>query len=110
VLRANVREVDTAARYGGEEFAVLLPGTDLAGAESVAERIRSQMAERLVATVPGATLRVTASFGVAAYPSSPTEEALFSAADDALYRAKASGKNRVAVSGDARYATVRSSR
>jgi diguanylate cyclase (GGDEF)-like protein len=109
VLRANVRDVDTAARYGGEEFAVLLPGTDLAGAERLAERIRSEMEDRLVLTVPGANLRVTASFGVAAYPESPTEEALFAAADDALYSAKASGKNRVTVSGEAtaRAATVR---
>ena len=57
------------------------------------------MAEYSIETYPGALLTVTASFGVAAYPESPTEEALFAAADQALYRAKAAGKNRVAVAG-----------
>ncbi len=97
VLRNNVRDIDTAARYGGEEFALTLPGTDLAGAESVAERIREAMAAREIKTFPGAVLTVTASFGVAAFPVCSTEEALFAAADEALYRAKAGGKNRVEV-------------
>ncbi|MDQ3866868.1 MAG: diguanylate cyclase [Actinomycetota bacterium] len=97
VLRANVRDLDTAARYGGEEFALLLPETDLAGAERVAERIREEMAARPIKTFPGAVLRVTVSFGVAAHPESRTQAELFSAADEALYRAKASGKNQVAL-------------
>jgi two-component system cell cycle response regulator len=108
VLRANVRDLDTAARYGGEEFALLLPETDLGGAERVAERIREEMAVRAIETFPGAVLSVTVSFGVAAYPESPTQSELFSAADEALYRAKASGKNQVAVArGSAPAAAVR---
>jgi two-component system, cell cycle response regulator len=104
VLQANVRAIDTAARYGGEEFAVLLPGTTIEDAERVAERIRATMADRGIETFPGAVVTVTASFGVAAYPEEPTEEALFAAADRALYRAKAAGKNRVVA---ARVAAVR---
>ncbi len=95
VLQDNVRGIDTAARYGGEEFAVLLPETTTEGAERVAERIRGAMAERAIETYPGAVVTVTASFGIAAYPGEPTQEALIAAADAALYRAKAAGKNKV---------------
>jgi len=97
VLRDNVRAIDVPARYGGEEFAVLLPQTDADGSERVAERIRAAMEGRVVATFPGALVTVTASFGVAAFPEAGTQEALFAAADEALYRAKAGGKNRVVV-------------
>ena len=96
-LHANVRAIDLAARYGGEEFTVLLPQTDLVGAEEVAERLRRAVAARPIETPSGAVLAVTASFGVASYPRASTQAALFAAADEALYRAKAAGKNRVAV-------------
>ena len=95
VLRDTVRDIDLAARYGGEEFAVLLPQTDLEGAERLAERLRQSMATRRLTVEPGETVRVTASFGVAAFPDSPTPAALFAAADEALYRAKSAGKNCV---------------
>jgi diguanylate cyclase (GGDEF)-like protein len=95
VLRETVRDVDLPARYGGEEFAVLLPQTDLAGAERLAERLRQSVAERPMTKRPGALVAVTASFGVAAFPEAATPAALFAAADEALYRAKAAGKNRV---------------
>jgi diguanylate cyclase (GGDEF)-like protein len=95
VLRDTVRDIDLAARYGGEEFAVLLPQTDLEGAERLADRLREAMATRRLAIVPGATFTVTASFGVAAFPDAPTPAALFAAADEALYRAKSAGKNCV---------------
>ena len=97
ILRDVVREVDTAARYGGEEFALLLPETNLEGARVVAERIRGELAARSFEPRPGASMTVTVSFGIAAYPESQTAEELFAQADQALYRAKAGGKNRVEV-------------
>jgi diguanylate cyclase (GGDEF)-like protein len=95
VLRETVRDVDLPARYGGEEFAVLLPQTDIEGAERLAERLRQAVAERPMTTRPGSLVAVTASFGVASFPEAATPAALFAAADEALYRAKAAGKNRV---------------
>ena len=94
-LRENVREIDTAARWGGEEFAVILPGTDLEGAAQVAERIRVALAEREITSVDAAPLHVTASFGVAASGATTTVQQLVEAADEALYRAKRAGKDRV---------------
>jgi diguanylate cyclase (GGDEF)-like protein len=95
VLRDTVRDIDLAARYGGEEFAVLLPQTDLEGAERLAERLREAMAARRLQLHPGASFSVTSSFGVASFPEAPTPAALFAAADEALYRAKSAGKNCV---------------
>jgi diguanylate cyclase (GGDEF)-like protein len=98
VLRELSREIDLPARYGGEEFALILPGTDIEGAYNLAERIREAIAELRIPIArdeDGGTLRVTASFGVASLPGNATEvSGLFSAADDALYRAKRKGKNR----------------
>jgi diguanylate cyclase (GGDEF)-like protein len=99
ILRRSVREIDLPARYGGEEFAVLLPQTDVVGAERLAERIRAELAERPIETRFSAPLQVTASFGVAAFPDEPSKSALFAAADQALYRAKRSGKNCVVSAG-----------
>jgi len=97
ILREVVREVDTAARYGGEEFALLLPETNLEGGRRVAERIRAELAARVFEPMPGVSMSVSASFGVAAYPEFRTADDLFAQADQALYRAKAGGKDRVEV-------------
>ena len=94
-LLENVREIDTAARWGGEEFAVILPGTDLEGTAQVAERIRAALADREILSVDGVALHVTASFGVATSNATTTVQQLVEAADEALYRAKRAGKDRV---------------
>jgi diguanylate cyclase (GGDEF)-like protein len=95
VLRENVREVDLAARYGGEEFALLLPDTGLSGAARLAKRLARAFNSVPLQGVAEEELTVTASFGVAAYPQANSVEQLLTAADRALYRAKAAGKNRV---------------
>ena len=92
-LRGAVREVDTVARYGGEEFCVLLPGADAGGARVAAERLRAA-----VAACDPPDRPVTASVGVAAWvPAAGGGAELVAEADQALYRAKAGGCNRVAV-------------
>jgi diguanylate cyclase (GGDEF)-like protein len=97
VLRESSREIDAPSRYGGEELAVVLPGTDLEGAYDMAERVRSGIEALELAVLgsrDGEVLRVTASFGAAAFPEAGTEGAqLIAAADAALYEAKRGGKN-----------------
>jgi len=94
-LRETVREIDLASRWGGEEFAVILPGTDLEGAAQLAERLRQAIAARQLFSLDGMPLRVTASFGAGSSGGSAGLEELLEIADDALYRAKRAGKNRV---------------
>jgi diguanylate cyclase (GGDEF)-like protein len=90
-----LRPADLAARYGGEEFAVVLPGTDYAGAFLVAEKIRRAVMQAAIEHKDGVEGRVTISLGVAAYdPASQVQpEDLVGIADKALYVAKASGRN-----------------
>ncbi len=94
-IRASIRDTDLLARYGGEEFAVLLPNTRLGGALTVAERVwRGIWA---VAAGPARELRITASIGLSAFPgrSVVSPEQLLCTADEALYRAKHEGRNRI---------------
>jgi diguanylate cyclase (GGDEF)-like protein len=94
-LQRGVRETDLVARYGGEEFAVLLPRTHLTGALTVAERVRREL--RALRLGPDGALRVTASLGVSSFPhrSVLTPEQLLLTADEALYRAKHEGRDRI---------------
>jgi diguanylate cyclase (GGDEF)-like protein len=101
VIREHVRDVDVAGRLGGEEFALLLPETDLGGAEAGAERLRRSLAEQHLALADGHLQRVTASFGVAQLAAGQSGDELLRAADAALYRAKAAGKNRVSLDSEA---------
>jgi len=89
ILREAIREADLAARWGGEEMAVLLPETDGEGADVVAEKLRRRIADHPFPAVG----QVTASFGVATMTGEPVD--LVAAADKALYRSKANGRNRV---------------
>jgi diguanylate cyclase (GGDEF)-like protein len=102
VLRDSAREIDEPARYGGEEMAVALPQTDLEGAYQFAERLRKRIEDLDIRMVEGeGHLNITASFGAAALPESADadKDALVAAADQALYRAKRMGKNRVVKAG-----------
>ena len=94
VLRETSREVDVPARYGGEEMALILPHTDLDGAFSIAERVRSEIASLRVPRLDGqGQLRVTASVGVSA-SADGDKDSLIAEADAALYTAKRTGKNK----------------
>jgi diguanylate cyclase (GGDEF)-like protein len=95
VLTRSLREIDTAGRWGGEEFALILPGTDTAGGTRLCERIRQTLADRGIPVEGEMTISVTASFGVAGFGSTGSRERLLAAADEALYRAKRGGRNRV---------------
>lgn len=96
VLRESSREIDHPARYGGEELALVLPGTDIDGAFNLAERVRERIEALYIPRLDGSgRLRITASCGVAALPqTSADEDALVSAADQAMYAAKRGGKNK----------------
>lgn len=96
-IRAELRAADIACRYGGDEFCVLLPETDVAGAQVIAERIRESVARRVVG-VEGIVVRGTVSIGVAALPEHETGslQGLLRRADEALYDAKRAGRDRVA--------------
>jgi diguanylate cyclase (GGDEF)-like protein len=87
---------DVAARIGGEEFAILLPGTDQAGAIRLAQRLRRTISDQIIADGSGRPIRVTASIGVATMTSHDRGlEHILTHADHALYRAKDAGRNMV---------------
>ncbi|WP_018141146.1 sensor domain-containing diguanylate cyclase [Thioalkalivibrio sp. ALJ7] len=92
-LRPTVREVDLLARIGGEEFALLLPDTESEAAVEVAERLRLLVAGRGFA--PLGSKPVTLSAGVTTVCADDTEASVFGRADEALYRAKDLGRNKV---------------
>ena len=95
VISTGRRPNDTVCRYGGEEFAILAAGTDTQGAATLAERVRAAVAAcRLIAH--GEHVPVTCSFGIAEL-STATAPMLVQCADEALYRAKRAGRNRVEI-------------
>jgi diguanylate cyclase (GGDEF)-like protein len=99
ILRKSVREVDVVARFGGDEFLIILPSTHFAGSVTVAERIWREIGEHAFLGDLTRRSKVTASVGVALYPSRDvrTKDALLRSADTALTQAKRDGGNRVCV-------------
>jgi len=95
--KALLRTTDYAARWGGEEFVVLLPGSDMDGAEEVAERVRESTEAAIVRTESGDETRMTVSVGLnSAVPGADDSvDEYIRAADQALYQAKEQGRNRV---------------
>lgn len=92
IMRESMRSVDCVARYGGEEFAIVMPETSLADAAQAAERIRARVGAD---EFPGR--KITLSIGVAEFPGDADDtQAIIAVADEALYRAKREGRDRVA--------------
>lgn len=103
-VESQVRASDVAARYGGEEFVVLLPGTDVASALLLAERIRKAVSATPVDLPNGESVTITASIGISEVHPTPEAndlktvgDSLIARADVALYAAKSAGRNRVVV-------------
>lgn len=96
---ASIRDTDIAARYGGEEFSIILPETDLEGGMLFAERLR-QRVESMSFQGPSGMLQVTISLGLSSIPYNKAESSqeMIKLADEALYSAKRSGRNKVGVS------------
>ena len=96
-ISANVRGIDLACRYGGEEFVVVMPDTELSFAYNIAERLRQSIETTPIdiSRAPG-QLSITISIGIATTEgTNDTAEQLLHRADQALYRAKRSGRNKV---------------
>ncbi len=109
VLTETARASDFVARYGGEEFAVGMVDTDARGAEQMAERVRKTMERTAITRVPDGELRVTLSVGVVSFPGDTEDRSsLVTMADEALYHAKRTGRNRVCLFGEARRAQASS--
>jgi two-component system cell cycle response regulator len=96
-MRKSIRGIDLACRYGGEEFVIVMPETDMAVAATVAERLRRRIASEPFAVEQGGrTIEVTISVGIATLEGGEDNAAgILRRADQALYRAKRDGRNRV---------------
>jgi diguanylate cyclase (GGDEF)-like protein len=98
-VQASLREHDSLGRYGGEEFLVVAAGSRGASDESLYERLRAAVESNTIQT-KAAAISITVSIGVASRAAQSTVDTLLAAADAALYKAKADGRNRVAYSDD----------
>ena len=96
IFQTKLRAVDRVGRWGGEEFIVLLPETELAGASSLAEKLRQDIAENIF-EFSGRPLGITMTFGVSSFQIGDTLDSCIARADAALYRGKKQGRNNVTV-------------
>lgn len=95
VIRHEIRGTDSAYRYGGEEFIVVFPETEPAEAQTVAERLRQTFENTVFSPLPGEEARVSISIGGGSYQQGENLTAFVKRVDEAMYRAKNCGKNRV---------------
>ncbi|MEI8354614.1 MAG: diguanylate cyclase [Deltaproteobacteria bacterium] len=96
ILKMSVREIDLVIRYGGDEYTIILVETSSSGGALVAERIRSTIANYHFLSDQGYAIRLTACLGYASYPDdTKLKQRLLDLADQAMYRGKSSGRNRV---------------
>lgn len=95
IIKDSIRQIDLVGRYGGEEFSIILTETDKEGAVFAAERIRQSVQNRSIRAYDE-DLKVTISIGISVYPGHGQDAAgLIEKADQALYQAKDTGRNRV---------------
>ncbi|MEA2991706.1 MAG: two-component system, cell cycle response regulator, partial [Alphaproteobacteria bacterium] len=95
-IRKSIRGIDLACRYGGEEFVIVMPETDMAVATMVAERLRRRIATEPFPIQQGSSeLEVTISAGISSLGTDDSAAKILKRADQALYRAKRDGRNRV---------------
>jgi two-component system cell cycle response regulator len=97
LIRGNIRDTDVAGRYEGEEFIIVLPRTDLSSSWVAAERLRSIIQETELKDPGGKAFAVTVSQGLVGWERSDDAASLISRADEALYKAKQRGRNRVQI-------------
>lgn len=95
LLIDNLRPYDVIGRYGGEEFLIFTPNISLDMSQSIMERLRKELAEKPICVADGSCIQVTASFGIAAMSADEALSETIEHADQALYQAKNSGRNRV---------------
>ena len=97
LIRRNIRDTDIVGRYGGEEFIIILPHTNLSSAWGVAERLRSIIEKAEMKDTTGNAFVVTVSQGLSCWERGEDADSLISCADEALYKAKEKGRNRVQI-------------